>query len=429
MDFSKLIERAKNVLLTPKTEWPVIAGEATTVGDLYKNYILILAALSALASFLGMMAFGSGFGPLRVSFGFGSSLSFAIVNLVMSLIGVYVVGLVINMLAPTFAAQKDSIQALKTATYSFTASWLAGVGTLVPGISGLLALIGAVYTVYLLYLGLQHTMKVPADKAVGYTAVSVIVSIIALVVVYAIVGVFTGAGMVGRGLLGGGTTITLPDGDGGKVTIDPNSSLGKLEEWGKQVEAAGKKMDAAEKSGDAKAQQEALGGVLGAVLGGAAAGGSVAESLPTDTIKQFLPETLAGLPRRSVSAERNQAVGMQISEGKARYAAEGGGPELSLEITDLGGARGVMMLAAWANIESEKQTDDGYEKTLKLDGRMVQEQWNSRDSSGEFSMVLAERFIAKVSGRDTSMDQIKAAFGQLDLKGLEALREAGVKKN
>ena len=44
MDFAKVIDRVKNILLTPKTEWPVIAAENTTVADLYKNYIVILAA-------------------------------------------------------------------------------------------------------------------------------------------------------------------------------------------------------------------------------------------------------------------------------------------------------------------------------------------------------------------------------------------------
>ena len=45
MDFNKLIARVKGILLTPKTEWPVIAGESTTVADLYKGYIVWLAAI------------------------------------------------------------------------------------------------------------------------------------------------------------------------------------------------------------------------------------------------------------------------------------------------------------------------------------------------------------------------------------------------
>ena len=46
----------------------------------------------------------------------------------------------------------------------------------------LLAAIGGIYSLYLLYLGLPMLMKAPADKAVGYTAVVVIVTIIVYIV-------------------------------------------------------------------------------------------------------------------------------------------------------------------------------------------------------------------------------------------------------
>ena len=52
MDFSKLIARVQALLLTPKTEWPVIAAEQETVANLYKNYILILAAIPVIAGFI-----------------------------------------------------------------------------------------------------------------------------------------------------------------------------------------------------------------------------------------------------------------------------------------------------------------------------------------------------------------------------------------
>ncbi len=425
MDINKIIERAKNILLTPKTEWPVISGETTTTGDLYKNYVLILAAVPALASFLGLSMFGAGFGMVR--FGVGFALSTALFGYLVSLVAVYIYGLVINGLAPTFGGQKDPMQALKVAVYASTASWIAGIGALIPGLGWLLSLVGVVFTIYLLYLGLPVLMKCPEDKAVGYTAVSIIVGIVVTWVLTLIVGLFTGAGMLGSGLFGrggGGPSITIPTGSG-DVKID-GGSLGKLEEWGKQVEAAGKKMEAAEKSGDQKAQGEALGGVLGAVLGGAA--NTSVESLGTDTLKGFLPATLGGLPRKSMSAERNQAMGLQISEGKATYGS-GEGPRLELEIQDMGGTRGVMMFAGWAALESEKQTDTGYEKTTRQDGRMVHEEWDSQRKTGEFSLVLGERFLTKVSGSDVTIDQIKAAMGELNLAGLEALKNQGVKAN
>ena len=421
MDLSKLIERAKNVLLTPKTEWPVIAGEPTTTADLYKNYVLILAAIPAVFSLIDSTVFGINvpfMGAIRI--GLAAAISSAVLSYALALAGVFLLGLLINALAPTFGAEKNSIQALKTAVYAYTAAWLAGVGAIVPGLGFLIALAGGAYSIYLLYLGLPHTMKCTPEKAGGYTAVTVIAAIVLGWLAGLVVLGATGAGMALRGALPGvGSGVVLSD----DVKVDPNSSLGKLEKWSKQVESAGKKMEAAEKSGDSKAAQDALGGVLGAVLGG---GAQAVESLSAERIKAFLPETLAGLPRKSMSAERNQAIGMQISEAKARYGG-GEGPDLSLEITDMGGARGMMAFAGWAALESEKQTDTGFEKTYRKDGRMVHEEWDNANNRGEYGIVLGERFMAKVSGSATSLDQLKAAVGSLNLAGLEALKNDGVK--
>jgi hypothetical protein len=419
MDLNKLIERVKNILLTPKTEWPVIATEPATTGGLYKDYVLILAAISAVASFIGMTALGMGFFRL----GIGVALSAAIVGYLLSLVLVYVYGLVINALAPTFGGQKDSIQALKTAVYASTAGWVAGIGGLVPVLGWLIALAGAVYTIYLLYLGLPKTMKCPEDKAVGYTAVSVIVGIVLSWIVSLVVGGITAGGMMGGMMRGAGPSVTLPG--GGEAKIDPDSSLGKLEQWGKQVEEAGQKVEAAEKSGNADATAEAVGGLLGALTGG---GAQAVESLSSDRMKSFLPETLAGRPRKSMSAERNQAMGMQISTGAAQYGTDDG-QDLSLEITDMGGARGVMMLAGWAGIEQERQTETGFEKTYKQGGRLVHEEWDNAGSRGEYSVVLGDRFVAKVSGEAASLDALKSALGEVNLAGIESLKGEGVKAN
>jgi len=87
---------------------------------------------------------------------------------------VLVVAFIVNALAPSFAGQKDSIQSLKVVTYSYTASWIAGIAVLLPGLGALIMLAGLVYGIYLLYLGLPVLMRAPPDKAVGYTVVVVV---------------------------------------------------------------------------------------------------------------------------------------------------------------------------------------------------------------------------------------------------------------
>jgi hypothetical protein len=77
-----------------------------------------------------------------------------------------------------FGAQKDSMQALKLSAYSHTASWVASVGILLPStLSFLVVLAGSIYGVYLLYIGLPHTMKSSVQRSAGYAAVVIVAAI------------------------------------------------------------------------------------------------------------------------------------------------------------------------------------------------------------------------------------------------------------
>ena len=177
-----LVERAKGILLKPKEEWAVIDTEPATVGSLYSGYIIPLSAIPAVAMVIGWSVVGINVLGFRGRMPVGNALTQAAIFYVMGLIGVYVIGLIIDALAPQFGAQKSQIQALKVAAYSYTAAWVAGIFNILPSLS-VLALIGALYSLYLFYLGLQIVMKSPPDKAVGYAVVVIGVAIIVYVVI------------------------------------------------------------------------------------------------------------------------------------------------------------------------------------------------------------------------------------------------------
>lgn len=421
MDFNKLIARVKAILTTPKTEWPVIAAEPTTVADLYKNYIIWLAAIPAVCQFIK----GSfiGYGMLGISYRtpIGAGITGMIVGYALTLALVFVVAMIVDALAPTFGGQKSQVQAMKAVAYAWTASWVAGVGALIPWLGWLIMLAALVYGIYLLYLGLPATMKSPVEKAGGYTAVTIILAIILSWIVGIVV-----AGIVGTGALMSGAALGshgLGSLGGGEVTIDKDSSLGKLDAWSKKMEAAGKQMEAAQKSGDSKAQSEALGKVIGTAV----SGGDEVEALAPDMLKPFIPDTLAGLKRTDFSAERNGAMGMQVSEAHATYS-DGANRSLKLEVTDTGSVKGFLALAGFAAVQADKETDHGYEKTYKQNGNLVHEQWDAQTKYGEYGLILGGRFAVKVSGNADSMDQLKAAAGSINLAGLEAMKDVGVKK-
>ena len=182
-----LTERVKNIILQPAQEWRVIEKEATTVAELYTSYIMILAAIGPVASIIGLSIFGVSApftGAYRLPL--GSVIGHAVVSYVLALAGVYVFGLVINALAPTFLGTKDEIQALKVAACSSTAAWLAGIFMLVPALGFLQIL--ALYSLYLLYRGLPLLMKAPQEKALVYTVVVIVVGVLIMGLMGAISG-------------------------------------------------------------------------------------------------------------------------------------------------------------------------------------------------------------------------------------------------
>ena len=157
MDFNKLIARVKAILMTPKTEWPVIAAEPATVADLYKNYIVWLAAIPVVCKFIKGSFIGYGAFGIYYRTPIGAGITGMIIGYALTLALVYVVALIVDALAPTFAGQKNQVQALKAVAYSWTASWVGGIGALIPWLGVLILLAALVYGIYLLYLGL------PAD--------------------------------------------------------------------------------------------------------------------------------------------------------------------------------------------------------------------------------------------------------------------------
>jgi hypothetical protein len=428
VDITKLIARIKNILLTPKTEWPVIAAEPATVPDLYKNYIIVVAALTPLATFIGTVLFGIHIPLLgTIHIGFGAALIQLILGYAVSLGMTFVMALIINALAPSFGGTANQVQALKAAAYAYTAVWVAGVFYILPGLGALvflLVLAAAVYTIYLLYLGLQHTMQSPQDRAGGYTAVVVIVGIVVGWVLAVVVGVASGVSGYTSGAARGSLF-----GNSSTFTPDRGGALSALEAIGKKADEANKKMEAAQKSGDPNAQAQAAGAAAGAMLGAVLGGGDQVEALTPEALKPFLPDTLGGMPRTSYEAARNAPIGIQVSNAKATYRNPQGGPELRLEVTDTGGAKGFMALAGFAGIEEDKQSDSGYEKTYHENGRMIHEQWNN-GGSGEFTIVLGDRFVVAVHGSGVAnIDALKSAVASVNLAGLEALKGQGVKRN
>jgi hypothetical protein len=419
-----IVDRARNICLSPTTEWPIIAAEPTTTGTLISGYVVPMAAIGAVAGFLGGSLIGQStffLGTYRVPLFTG--LVVALFTFCMAIVAVFLVSLVINALAPSFGGQQDSIQALKVAVYSYTPAWIAGALRIVP-LLGIFAIFAALYGLYLLFLGLPRLMKCPEDKALGYTAVVVVCAIVLSVVVASIGGVIAGAGMIGAGALGaasplGGTTARRSS----EIQFDKDSPMGKLQDLGKKLEESNKKMEAAQKKGDQNATAAAAVETLGTLLGG----GKRVDPVAIDQLKVFVPDSLGGLAKTSSSAEKTGIAGLMVSKAEAKYG-DGAGKSVTLEITDTGGVSGLMGFASWAGVEGEKDNDSATEKTEKVNGRLVHQRMSKRGGRNEFGIVLGNRFVVSANGNGVSLDELKAAVSGLDLAKLESMANVGVQQ-
>jgi hypothetical protein len=188
-----IITRIKNILVTPKTEWPEIKYESLPHGKLFLSYVMPLALIPAVAALIGYGVIG--YSILGVHIGsIGLGVRYAIAQYVTMLGGTYLTAFVINELAQSYGAKKDFNSAFACVAYAYTPMFVGGIFYLIPAVSWLASLVG-LYGLYLLYVGLQPMMKPAEDKQTIYFIISLVVT----VAVTAILS-FAMAGILIRGL-------------------------------------------------------------------------------------------------------------------------------------------------------------------------------------------------------------------------------------
>jgi hypothetical protein len=182
--------RVVNILTKPADEWPVIAAEPADVSALYKDYVVLLAAIPAVCTFVGSLFFGFA--------GFSGALVAGIMSYVSTLASVYIAALIIEKLAPNFDSHGDTAQALKLVAYAWTPLWVAGVVHLIP-LLGVVLILAGLYAIYLFYLGVAPVMKTPQDKVIPYMIVSAVVVVVVTVCLEFLLATLSGAPLLAGG--------------------------------------------------------------------------------------------------------------------------------------------------------------------------------------------------------------------------------------
>lgn len=407
-----LVERVQAILLKPKETWPVIEGESGDIASIYKNYLIYLAAIPAVATFIGWSLIGTGMFGISFRVPIVTGFVSMIVGFAMSLVMTYVLALIADALAPSFNGQKNMLNAFKLVAYGATAGMVGGVLNILPALS-MLGVLAGLYSIYLIYVGVPVMMKVPQEKSLGYTAVLILCAIVASVIMGVINGLFTG----------GSAALSMGSRSGDEVEFKvPGSEItintAKLEEASKQMEAASKQMEAAQASGDADAMGKAVGQMMGAAMGGGQGGGKPFEP---ETLRGYVPEKLGGMTRSVIEARMDNAMGMSVSSVTSEFRNDDG--RVEIKVQDIGALPMVMMaMGAWASSTVDRETQEEVEKVYKRDGVAYKEQYRKDGSQAELSMILPNGVLIEATGDNVNMDGVRTAMSALDVKGLAGLK-------
>lgn len=170
-----LIARVRKILFRPVTEWRSIAAEKGTMRSVLVRFVLPMALIPVVCSFVGYGFVGADGLLFRVS-GLYWGTAMAIDSLITSL-SVYLLGTwLVDRMAPAFGGDRDLGRSAQLVAYAYTPAWLAGIFYLLPMVQQLVVL--GLYGVYLFYLGIPVMKRMPDNQRIAFTISSAIVLII-----------------------------------------------------------------------------------------------------------------------------------------------------------------------------------------------------------------------------------------------------------
>jgi hypothetical protein len=182
---SSIIERAKELIVDPQATWHDVVEEAKSPKQILLEYAMPLAAIGPLAGLIGAWVFGYGALGFSGRLGFGSAIGMAVASFALSIVSLYAMAWIANLLSPRAGGKSDFNSAFRLVAYAMTAAWAAGIFALIPPLS-ILGFLG-LYSIYIFYTGVRPLMGVTDEQAAGYTIAVFVAAIVVYIVTGAIV--------------------------------------------------------------------------------------------------------------------------------------------------------------------------------------------------------------------------------------------------
>ena len=162
------IQHMMGILHHPKEEWSQIRKEHYSISHIFIQQVSILAAIPAVAMFIGTTQVGwSIAGSEYVKLGVASALPAAIAFYFAMWVAVGFITYAIHWMEKNYGGNAALEDCLSLATYTATPMFLSGLAALYPLLwfNVSIGLVAVCYSVYLLYVGVHVIMKIPEERA------------------------------------------------------------------------------------------------------------------------------------------------------------------------------------------------------------------------------------------------------------------------
>jgi Yip1 domain len=167
---ASLAGRAAEILFRPAKTWRIVAAEPAEARALFLGYVAPLAAIGPVCGVVGLQVFGASIAGIHLKPGLGAMVVAAGLDYALGLVAVYLLALAVSALAPAFGGEASCSHALALVAYSGTPFWISGLFALYPTLGFPVAVLGGLYSFYVLYLGLGPMMRAAPERSLSYFA-------------------------------------------------------------------------------------------------------------------------------------------------------------------------------------------------------------------------------------------------------------------
>lgn len=168
----RAVDTIKNVIISPETEWDLIARDTITLPALTRRYILPLALVAPVATIVGMHVF-----DLSWSAKAGYAVprdriwNVGLTNFALEVLTVFLIAATFYGMARTEGIRCSFISATKVAIFGAAPLMLSGVLLILP-MSVIACMAVMVYSMVLYYDGVQRVLGIHPDNAAIFVALS-----------------------------------------------------------------------------------------------------------------------------------------------------------------------------------------------------------------------------------------------------------------